>query len=37
VTFEYAPQSVVWGAALSAVGLLLAAALWFLAPRARPA
>jgi len=36
VTFEYAPRSVAWGAALSALGLLLAAALWILAPRARP-
>jgi hypothetical protein len=36
VTFEYAPRSVAWGAALSAFGLLLAAALWILAPRARP-
>jgi hypothetical protein len=34
VTFEYAPASVEWGAALSAVGLLLAAALWLRAPRA---
>jgi len=37
VTFEYAPGSVAWGAALSAVGLVLATALWLLAPRARPA
>jgi hypothetical protein len=37
VTFTYAPRSVAWGAALSALGLLLAAALWMRAPRARPA
>jgi hypothetical protein len=34
VTFEYAPDSVAWGAALSTIGLLLAAGLWFVAPRA---
>jgi hypothetical protein len=27
---------VAWGAALSALGLLLAAVLWILAPRVRP-
>jgi len=36
VTFTYAPRSVAWGAALSAMGLVLAAALWVLAPRAGP-
>lgn len=36
VTFTYAPRSVAWGAALSAFGLVLAAALWLRAPRARP-
>jgi hypothetical protein len=35
VTFTYAPRSVAWGAALSAVGLALAAALWWFVPRAR--
>ena len=35
VTFDYAPASVTWGAALSGVGLVLAAALWRLAPRTR--
>jgi hypothetical protein len=37
VTFRYAPRSVRWGAAASAIGLVLVAALWRLAPRARPA
>jgi len=37
VTFVYAPRSVRWGAAASALGLVLAAALWLGAPRARPA
>jgi hypothetical protein len=36
VRFTYAPRSVAWGSALSAIGVALAAALWFLAPRARP-
>ena len=36
VTFTYAPRSVAWGAALSALGLVLAAALWLFAPRVRP-
>jgi len=37
VTFTYAPRSVAWGAGLSGIGLVLAAALWWLAPRTRPA
>jgi hypothetical protein len=37
VTFAYAPRSVWWGAAASASGLVLAAALWLCAPRARHA
>ena len=37
VTFTYAPRSVARGAGLSAIGLVLAAALWWLAPRPRSA